>query len=193
MRDQAYFRARCADVIAGREAMARALAGLGFVVLPSSANFVFARHPDRSGAELAAALRARAVLVRHFDKPRTAPWLRITVGTADDTRRLIAAAGEILVTGAAGGVGSVAVAILAKLGFSVVAATGRPLSISLAAGSRGGSHHKRVLAVIDAMNAEGLEVRAQVAARGIGILLGLQATMNPFTRCPSYREVAGLP
>ena len=74
-----------------------------------------------------------------------------------------------------------------------MAATGRPLSISLAAGSRGGSHHKRVLAAIDAMNAEGLEVRAQVAARGIGILLGLQATMNPFTRCPSYREVAGLP
>jgi N-acyl-D-aspartate/D-glutamate deacylase len=74
-----------------------------------------------------------------------------------------------------------------------MAATGRPLSISLAAGSRGGSHHKRVLAAIDAMNAEGLEVRAQVAARGIGILLGLQATMNPFSRCPSYREVAGLP
>ena len=74
-----------------------------------------------------------------------------------------------------------------------MAATGRPLSISLAAGSRGGNHYKRVLAAIDAMNAEGLEVRAQVAARGIGILLGLQATMNPFTRCPSYREVAGLP
>jgi N-acyl-D-aspartate/D-glutamate deacylase len=74
-----------------------------------------------------------------------------------------------------------------------MAATGRPLSISLAAGSGGGRHHQRVLAAIDAMNAEGLEVRAQVAARGIGILLGLQATMNPFTRCPSYREIAGLP
>ena len=74
-----------------------------------------------------------------------------------------------------------------------MAATGRPLSISLAAGSGGGKHHRRVLAAIDAMNAEGLEVRAQVAARGIGILLGLQATMNPFTRCPSYKDVAGLP
>ena len=37
-------------------------------------------------------LRERAVLVRHFNKPRTAPWLRITVGTEDDLRRLIAAA-----------------------------------------------------------------------------------------------------
>ena len=36
-------------------------------------------------------------------------------------------------------------------------------------------------------------MRAQVAARGIGILLGLQATLNPFTRCPSYKDVAGLP
>jgi N-acyl-D-aspartate/D-glutamate deacylase len=50
-----------------------------------------------------------------------------------------------------------------------------------------------VLAAIDEMNADGLEVRAQVATRGIGILLGLQATLNPFSRCPSYREVAGLP
>ena len=79
-----------------REAMTRELVRLGFVVLPSSANFVFARHPARGGPELAAALRDRAVLVRHFNKPRTAPWLRITVGTEDDTRRLIAAAADIL-------------------------------------------------------------------------------------------------
>jgi N-acyl-D-aspartate/D-glutamate deacylase len=74
-----------------------------------------------------------------------------------------------------------------------MAATGRPLSISLAAGSRGGNHYKRVLAAIDEMNAEGLQVRAQVAARGIGILLGLQATLNPFCRCPSYKAIADLP
>jgi histidinol-phosphate aminotransferase len=96
VRDDAYFRASCAKIVAGREAMTRELVRLGFVVLPSSANFVFARHPARGGPELAAALRERAVLVRHFNKPRTAPYLRITVGTADDTRRLIAAATEIL-------------------------------------------------------------------------------------------------
>ena len=76
--------------------MTRALVELGFVVLPSSANFVFARHPARSGSELAAALRERAVLVRHFNKPRTADYLRITVGTENDTRRLVAAAADIL-------------------------------------------------------------------------------------------------
>ena len=73
-----------------------------------------------------------------------------------------------------------------------MASSGRPLSISLAAGSRGGGHHRRILAAIEAMHADGLDVRAQVAARGIGVLLGLQATLNPFSRCPSYREIAGL-
>jgi histidinol-phosphate aminotransferase len=96
VREDTYFRESCARVVAGREAMIRELIGLGFTVLPSSANFVFASHPMRDGAEFAAALRQRAVLVRHFDKPRTAPYLRITVGTEDDTRRLIAAAADIL-------------------------------------------------------------------------------------------------
>jgi histidinol-phosphate aminotransferase len=96
VRDDAYFRKSCARVVALREAMTREMAGLGFVVLPSSANFVFARHPARSGSEFSAALREHAVLVRHFSKPRTAPYLRITVGTEDDARRLIAAAADIL-------------------------------------------------------------------------------------------------
>jgi histidinol-phosphate aminotransferase len=96
VRDQAYFRACCAEVVAARGAMTRELARLGFVVLPSSANFVFARHPAWGGSEFAAALRDHAVLVRHFNQPRTAPYLRITVGTEDDTRRLIAAAADIL-------------------------------------------------------------------------------------------------
>jgi len=96
VRDEAYFRECCARIIAGREAMTQALVERGFVVLPSSANFIFARHPDRDGPELTAELRARAVLVRHFNKPRTAPYLRITVGTEEDTARLIAAVDEIL-------------------------------------------------------------------------------------------------
>jgi histidinol-phosphate aminotransferase len=98
VRDEAWFRESCARVVAAREAMTRALAGLGFVALPSSANFVFARHPAQDGRAFAAALRDRAVLVRHFNKPRTAPWLRITVGTEDDVRRLVAAAADILKT-----------------------------------------------------------------------------------------------
>jgi histidinol-phosphate aminotransferase len=96
VRDDEFFRESGAKIVAGREAMTQELIRLGFVVLPSSANFVFARHPARSGTELAAALRDHAVLVRHFNKPRTEPYLRITVGTDDDTRRLIAAAEDIL-------------------------------------------------------------------------------------------------
>ena len=89
-------RESCARLVAGREAMTRELIRLGFAVLPSSANFVFARHPARGGSEFAAALREHAILVRHFNKPRTAPYLRITVGTEHDTQRLIAAAAHIL-------------------------------------------------------------------------------------------------
>src|ERR1700733_11499444 len=54
VRDETYFRESCARVVAGREAMTRELVSLGFEVLPSSANFVFARHPARGGSEFAA-------------------------------------------------------------------------------------------------------------------------------------------
>jgi histidinol-phosphate aminotransferase len=96
IRDEAYFRESCARIVAGREAMTRELIKLGFIVLPSSANFVFARHATRGGSEFVAALREHAVLVRHFNKSRTKSYLRITVGTEDDARRLIAAAADIL-------------------------------------------------------------------------------------------------
>ncbi len=89
--DEAYFQRSRAMVITERNRMTRALSGLGFEVLPSSANFVFARHPAHTGAALAAALRAQAILVRHFTTPRIADYLRITVGTSGDTDCLIAA------------------------------------------------------------------------------------------------------
>lgn len=94
--DEAYFRESCAAVIAERTRMTAGLEALGFEVLPSSANFVFARRPGREGAALAAALRERAVLVRHFAVPRTADYLRITVGTPAQSDRLLGALGEIL-------------------------------------------------------------------------------------------------
>ncbi|MDO9432575.1 MAG: aminotransferase class I/II-fold pyridoxal phosphate-dependent enzyme, partial [Phenylobacterium sp.] len=69
---------------------------LGFEVLPSAANFVFARRPGHEGAALTAALRERAVLVRHFAAPRTADYLRISVGTDAQVDRLLSALGEIV-------------------------------------------------------------------------------------------------
>jgi histidinol-phosphate aminotransferase len=88
--DEAWFAETRARIMASRDALARGLSALGFEVLPSAANFVFARHPGRGGAELAARLRERGVLVRHFHKARIADFLRITVGTEDQCSRLLA-------------------------------------------------------------------------------------------------------
>jgi histidinol-phosphate aminotransferase len=94
--DDAYFRQCRSAVIASRERMVEGLTQLGFVVLPSSANFVFARLPGRQGAALAQALRDKAVLVRHFAKPRIGDYLRITVGTDEQTGSLLSALTDIL-------------------------------------------------------------------------------------------------
>jgi histidinol-phosphate aminotransferase len=83
-------------VIEGRERLNRGLLGLGFDVLPSAANFVFARHPAHQGAALAAALRQRSVIVRHFAAPRISDYLRITVGTDEQIERLLQALSDIL-------------------------------------------------------------------------------------------------
>ena len=96
LEDEAWFQNSRASVIAGRERLNQGLARLGFEVLPSSANFLFARHPAHQGAALAAALRQRAVIVRHFAAPRISDYLRITVGTDGQTDRLLSALSEIL-------------------------------------------------------------------------------------------------
>ncbi len=97
MEDRAYFEQTCAKVVATRTRLAGDLASLGFDVLPSAANFVFARHRRHGGAELAARLRERSIIVRHFNKPpRIEPFLRITVGTDAQCVALIAALKVIL-------------------------------------------------------------------------------------------------
>jgi histidinol-phosphate aminotransferase len=88
--DDAWFQTTRERIIANREVLARGLSELGFEVLPSQANFVFARHPGHTGADLAGKLRQRGVLVRHFRKPRIEDFLRITVGTEEQCGRLIA-------------------------------------------------------------------------------------------------------
>jgi histidinol-phosphate aminotransferase len=90
MRDDAWFQETRARIMASRESLACELSALGFEVLPSMANFVFARHRRRSGAELASRLREHGVVVRHFRKPRIEDFLRITVGREDQCSRLIA-------------------------------------------------------------------------------------------------------
>ena len=94
--DEAFFQARLRDVLEQREATTLGLQKLGFEVLPSATNFVFARKPGFKGADLLAGLRDRAVIVRHFNKPRTDDYLRITIGTPAQTERLLKALGEIV-------------------------------------------------------------------------------------------------
>jgi N-acyl-D-aspartate/D-glutamate deacylase len=76
---------------------------------------------------------------------------------------------------------------------AMVAVSGRPLSVSLSQIHQRPDHFRQVLAAIGEANADGLTMRAQVAPRAIGILLGLQATINPLGGCPSYQPYAGLP
>ncbi|MDD2667299.1 MULTISPECIES: histidinol-phosphate transaminase [Zoogloea] len=96
MDDADYFDQTRRHVIASRDALSNGLAALGFSVLPSAANFVFARHPARDAAALAAALRERSIIVRHFKAARIDQFLRITVGTDVQCRLLLDALKEIL-------------------------------------------------------------------------------------------------
>src|SRR5882757_2587655 len=89
IKDDAWFQETRQRIMASRQSLAGALSELGFEVLPSMANFVFARHRSHSGADLAARLRERGVLVRHFRKTRIEDFLRITVGTEEQCSRLI--------------------------------------------------------------------------------------------------------
>jgi len=93
--DETYFQHSRARVIESREQLTRGLTRLGFDVLPSSANFVFARHPAHQGATLAGELRQRAVIVRHFSAARISDHLRITVGTDQQIDRLLSSLTEI--------------------------------------------------------------------------------------------------
>ena len=94
--DDDHFRTCCDKVIATRENLSSELVSLGFDVLPSAANFIFARHPKHDAATLAAALRERKIIVRHFKLPRIDQFLRITVGTDGECQALCTSLREIL-------------------------------------------------------------------------------------------------
>ncbi len=97
MQDVEYFEKTCQQVIATRERLVKDLTNLGFDVLPSGANFIFAKHKIKNGAELTALLREKSIIVRHFKTPsRIAAYLRITIGTLEQSKILIRALSEIL-------------------------------------------------------------------------------------------------
>ena len=89
--DKTYFQQTCQAIIDSRELLAQQLKDLGFDVLPSAANFIFARHPHKEAVQIAAALREKAIIVRHFKLPRIEQFLRITIGTEAENQALVEA------------------------------------------------------------------------------------------------------
>ena len=94
--DEETTRANCCAIMENRAYTTKALENLGFTVLPSAANFIFARSDKISGKELYTKLRERAVLIRHFDKERIKDWNRITIGTKEQMDILLKNVREIL-------------------------------------------------------------------------------------------------
>jgi histidinol-phosphate aminotransferase len=93
--DREYFESTCKAVIDSRTALVEQLQRKGFEVLPSAANFIFARHPGHDAAALAAKVREQGVIVRHFKQARIAQFLRISIGTAEQHDALLEALGEL--------------------------------------------------------------------------------------------------
>ena len=96
MQDKAHLETTRQAVMKSRAWLVSELALLGFDVLPSAANFIFARHPEHDAAQLAGALRTRNVIVRHFKLPRIDQHLRISIGTDAQCQALINALKAIL-------------------------------------------------------------------------------------------------
>lgn len=92
MQDVDYFEATREKVIAARESLVKQMEAIGFVILPSGANFILAKHPTIDGEMLAQKLREQRIIVRHFKKPtRIAPFVRITIGTELQMAQLLKA------------------------------------------------------------------------------------------------------
>ena len=96
LEDNDYYMANCKKIIETREYTREALTELGFEVIPSKTNFVFAKSDAIGGGELYEKLRARGILVRHFSGARISEYNRITIGTREDMEILVKTVGEIL-------------------------------------------------------------------------------------------------
>ena len=95
LRDEEYFEKSCARVMASREKLTLEMEAMGFAVLPSRANFIFATHPEQDAKLLFEGLRGKNILVRYFDKPRTRNYLRISIGTSEQCDAVVAALSEL--------------------------------------------------------------------------------------------------
>ena len=91
-----YYQEKCAEIQKTRAWTAAQLEDLGFTVLPSSANFLFAKTDRMDGGELYQKLKQRGILVRHFTNPRIRQFNRITIGTMQQMAALVGVLKEVL-------------------------------------------------------------------------------------------------
>lgn len=94
--DETYYRTVLEEIISVRERFTAALLDMGWNVLPSKANFVFARKRGVPGKALYRGLKNRGILVRHFDGERTKDFIRISIGKREDMERVILEIKELL-------------------------------------------------------------------------------------------------
>ena len=96
LRDKEYFDMNCQKIRENRAYTKKALEGLGFRVLPSETNFLFAESNMIEGGELYKALKERGVLVRHFNDPKISNFNRISIGSREEMDAFLEAVTEIL-------------------------------------------------------------------------------------------------
>ena len=91
-----YTKATCQKIISTRQQTFNALMQMGFVVVPSETNFLFAKYPGVTGRFLYEELKRRGILIRHFPAERTKDYIRITIGTDAEMDTFCKVIGEIL-------------------------------------------------------------------------------------------------
>ncbi len=96
LEDKEYFENNCKYIMETREYTAAKLCELGFEILPSSTNFVFAKHPSVSGQLIYEKLKESGILVRHFTKEKICEYNRITIGTREQMDALLGALSKIV-------------------------------------------------------------------------------------------------
>ena len=96
IKDNDYYIKNCQKIIKTREWVTKELENLGFFVLPSKANFIFAKSDKISGLKLYEELKEKGVLIRHFEKDRIKDFNRITIGTDKEMKTLVEKIKEIL-------------------------------------------------------------------------------------------------
>lgn len=96
LKSKEYYDTNCEKIIQTREYFTIEMRKLGFIVLDSNANFVFAGYPGRSGKDFYLGLKDRGILVRFFNKPRLDGYVRITIGTPEQMDKLLKEIKELL-------------------------------------------------------------------------------------------------